>query len=392
MSEIEFSSIVSNSHALELPRFELQSHHTVRHRPGNWVGAWNELLSYSLNNRGPDVSQVGSTWVGSLVGMQSLHAFSPSEIAKIGGQKNILAAAWEANLLPGDNDVYAIPWIADTRLIYYKRKWLEKAGVDEGTAFSSHEALVETIERITAAGATVPIAFPTTDEMLHTIAPWVWGAGGHFRSEDRRHLNLNHPQTIAGVCQFYNLSRLLTPQAHGLRTDQVDSMFIHQQAAISISNHSLAMNIVSYPAADFDTQAVGAAVIPGIPFIGGSSLVLWKYSLQETAAVEFIRHLLSAEAQTRLYQYANELPVRLDLLEKEPFTTHPLLQVVARSLKTGRAFQSGYQWANIERRLQAMFLQLWTDLFANPSLNIKDEVTRRLEETQNRIEKTILSA
>jgi multiple sugar transport system substrate-binding protein len=391
MSKIEFSSMVSNGLALELPRFEIQTRHTVRYHPLNWGNAWTELLSYGLNNRGPDISQIGSTWVGSLAGMQALQTFSQSEIAKIASSQNILSAAWEANQLPGENEIYAIPWIADTRMIFYQRRWLERAGVDENTAFSSHEALLETLERVTAAGAPIPIAFATNDEVLHTIAPWVWGVGGSFRSNDRQRLSLNQPQTIAGVQNFYRLSRFLKADVQGLRTDQVVTMFSDPQIAIVIANHSIAITTALYPHTHPDAESIGAAVVPGIPFIGGSSLVLWKYSINHDAVIELIRYLLSIESQTTLYRNSSELPVRREILETEPFTTHRLLIPLAQSLKTGRAFQSGYQWANIERRLQTMFAQLWADIFANPNLDIDNEVTRRLEETQNRIERTILS-
>jgi ABC-type glycerol-3-phosphate transport system substrate-binding protein len=391
MSEIEFSCMISNGQALELPRFELQTRHSVRYRPLTWANAWTELLAFGINNRGPDISQVGNTWIGSLAGMQALHTFSAHEIDKIGSADNLLPAAWQANQLPGENEIYAIPWIADTRVIFYQRQWLEKAGVDENSAFITHEALVETVERVSAAGAPIPFAFPTNDEVLHTLTPWVWGAGGHFRSTDRRHLSLNEPKTVAGVQQFYRMGTTLHPEARGLRTDQVINLFLHQQAAIAICNHSLAINFALYPTPQQDAQAIGTAIIPGVPFIGGSSLVLWKYSIHEAAAIELIRYLLSTEAQANLYKLTAELPVRVDLLENEPFTTHPLLIPVAQSLKRGRAFQSGYQWANIERRLQGMFSQLWADVFANPNLDVDGEISRRLEETQKRIERTILS-
>jgi multiple sugar transport system substrate-binding protein len=391
MSEIEFSSMISNGLALELPRFELQTHHTVRYRPLTWSNAWTELLSYGLNNRGPDISQIGNTWVGSLAGMQALQSFSQSETAKIVSSQDILSAAWEANKLPGEDEIYAIPWIADTRMIFYQRRWLEKAGVDENTAFSSHEALLETLERVSAAGAQIPIAFATNDEVLHTLAPWVWGAGGSFRSDDRQHLSLNHSSTITGIQNFYRLSRFLKTDVQGLRTDQVITVFSNPQTAIVITNHSIAITLALYPHTHSDAESIGAAVVPGIPFIGGSSLVLWKYSIYNSAVIELIRYLLSIESQTNLYRNSSELPVRRDILETEPFTTHRLLIPLAQSLKTGQAFQSGYQWANIERRLQTMFAQLLADIFANPNLDINSEISHRLEETQKRIERTILS-
>ena len=62
MSEISFSCMVSPE-ILRLDDFE--SNHGVQVRTQNidWNTAWDELLRIALYSQGPDVSEIGSTWL-----------------------------------------------------------------------------------------------------------------------------------------------------------------------------------------------------------------------------------------------------------------------------------------------------------------------------------------
>ncbi len=89
MPDIEFSlmSNVYTAEALEKALQELSHQTGVLYRSQflTWGNAWTELVRVALYSHGPDVSEIGTTWVGDLVGMNSLHAFTYAEIEAIGG-------------------------------------------------------------------------------------------------------------------------------------------------------------------------------------------------------------------------------------------------------------------------------------------------------------------
>ncbi len=391
MSEITLSTMTGSRQGLSLERFEAHSPHRVRHILFPWASAWNELLSIGLHNRGPDISQVGTTWLGSLVGMQSLRPFTDSEITRIRGGGDFIPAAWTSSMIPGEAQHYAIPWIADTRLFLYRRDLLDKAGIDEAHAFESHEALVDTLRRLQAAGIEMPLALSTREEVVHNAAPWVWGAGGHFRSPDRRRLTFTDEKVLLGIEQFYSLHRFLSPPARGLTIMQLNDLFVAGQAAVILTVHNLIPQLVFHTPPVYGLANIGAAVCPGIPFIGGSSLVIWRHTTAENAALDLIRFLSTPEAQQSHYLHTSELPTRIDALESDLFKTNPLFKAVAQSLKTGRAFQSGYQWATVETRLSSVLNQLWQDLFQDPSLDLRGEIASRLGDISSRLERTLFT-
>ena len=52
------------------------------------------------------------------------------ELNVLGGSAAFLPSSWQSSIVLGEKEVCAVPWLADTRLIYYRRDLLDKAGVD----------------------------------------------------------------------------------------------------------------------------------------------------------------------------------------------------------------------------------------------------------------------
>jgi hypothetical protein len=79
-----------------------------------WDELWPALRKVALSKSGLDVSEVGSTWVGTFAGMAALRPFALQEVAALGGAQAFFPAVWASATLPGDPTVWAIPWVADT--------------------------------------------------------------------------------------------------------------------------------------------------------------------------------------------------------------------------------------------------------------------------------------
>jgi multiple sugar transport system substrate-binding protein len=374
MPEIQFTSMFGDRAVFMLDEFESKSGIKVKHTVFGWTHAWDELRSIGLSRRGPDVSQVGTTWLGSLAGMDALRYFSRSEIEKIGDEHLFADPAWQGCTLPNVHETYAIPFVLDTRLIIYRRDLLAKAGVDESTAFMTHDALIDTLKKLQAAGAAIPWAMPTSEETLRYVSAWVWGAGGHFRASDLHQLRLTDPRTIQGLTQFYELHRFLAAPAQRLSTTNVNQLFSKGEAAAVLSTHNLVTDLMTHPSGAFASDDLGAATVPGIPFVGGSGLVIWKHTSHIEAARELTRHLVSRKVQTNIFAAHGELPVRLEVLQAEPFTTESIYRVIAKSLLTGRVFQTSPMWARVETKLFPIFENLWERIFDGSVKNIQGEL------------------
>ena len=73
-----------------IERFEQARRSSVQLTVMEWDTIWKDLVNIGIYKRGADVSEVGTTWMGSLISMNSLRAFTRAEIDQIGGERAFL--------------------------------------------------------------------------------------------------------------------------------------------------------------------------------------------------------------------------------------------------------------------------------------------------------------
>jgi ABC-type glycerol-3-phosphate transport system substrate-binding protein len=390
MPPLMLSSMLGDLDALSLNEFKAKFHILVQHKPYSWESALSELMNIALQSQGPDVSQISTTWLGSLTGMIALRLFRESEVELFGGKQAFLPSAWEGATLLGVDDIYAIPWITDVHLLAFRRDMLENARIDEGRAFINAESFEETLAKLILSGVKIPLAMSTVDDVLYNLVSWVWGAGGSFRTENHRHLTLTDPKTITGIRQYFQLHRYLAPGSRSLSTAQATDLFVQGKAAIALTTYANIKNHIQRSSAPINLETISLAPVPGVPFIGGSSLVIWLHSYQEDSALKLVQHLVSSEVQKSIFLNTGELPTRAELFTTKPFTTDRFLQTVAHSLRAGRAFQSSRKWAVIEIRLNPALSIIWDELFESPDFNLNRDIAQRFADVQKSIEQSLL--
>ena len=381
MSGIEFSlmSNVYSAEALGRALQELSSQTGVLYRSQflTWGNAWTELVRVALYSHGPDISEIGTTWVGDLVGMNSLHAFTHGEIQAIGGADLFLKPAWQSGLVGKDNQVWSIPWLADTRLIYYRRDLLAKAGINEAGAFATHAAMKDTLQKLVDYGVSMPFVIPTTANRmaLQSLASLVWGAGGDFIDRDGKSTLLNLPQTRAGFYQYFELGKYLVPAALNTIDTQSDAMYRLNEAAVTISGPWLLRD------PDIDPNVVknsGITFPPGVPFVGGTNLVIWKHSHNPREALGLIRFLTSQKEQSFYSHSVGLLPVRQDVLSAPENANDLLFKALSLGFERGRSFRMFHLWGLVEDRLTSAIGAIWQDLLLHPESDLKPIVDTHL--------------
>ncbi len=395
VAELDFTIMIrgaaSHAHFSQLlEQFESQSQIHVRPRFLTWEEGWAEIVKIALDGQGPDISEVGSTWVGSLAAMNALRAFTPADVAAFGGAEAFMPAAWRTGMLNGDPPVWAMPWLGDTRVLYYRRDWLQQAGIPEQDAFQTHQQLEATVARLQANGIALPWVMATRRALnaLHLLASWVWGAGGHFFSSDDRQVAFNEPAARAAIQHYFSFRRFLAPAAQGLDGEQCETLYRTGQAAVCITGPWLYETLE--PAVKANT---GIAPAPGVAFVGGSNLVIWRHSKHEheRGALSLVRFLTQQSTQIALNRLVGLLPIRKDVLELADFAQHPLYQAVTESLKNGRSFPKLAAWALIEARLAAEMDEIWADILARPDLELEATIAPHLESLARRLNLTLAS-
>jgi multiple sugar transport system substrate-binding protein len=388
--EIELSLMAGEAGAIQplLDQFQADQRVRVRLRLLAWDTAWSDLVKVGLYSDGPDVSEIGSTWLGDLVAMNALRPFEARDLALLGEAAAFLPTTWLGTRLIGDPQHWAIPWLTGARLLYYRRDLLARAGVDEAGAFASPEALEQTLARLADSGAAVPWTVPTgpTHTTLLNVASWVWGAGGDFISPDGKRTYFSQPEAQAGLRAYFGLGRFLAPEVRHLTGLQPDDQFLQSpETAVTLSGPWLLGAAQAAAHADLRGQ-LGVALPPGPSFVGGSHLVVWKHSRQAEAAVRLVAFLSQREPQLAYSQAVGLIPTRLEALSAPPFATHPLWQLAIRGLRTGRSFLVTRSWGLMEDRLTTALAGLWGDVLKDPDADLQALIGRRLEPLAKRLD------
>src|SRR5262245_41307931 len=165
---LEFSIMSEDTSRIQplLDQFEAEHKIQVRLHLLSFDTGWSDLGKFALYNDGPDISEIGRAWVGDLVALNALHPFSAAEIKSLSGASAFVPSAWRGGLLAGGSQLWAIPWTTGSRLLFYHRKLLAQAGIDERTAFQTAEAMDRTLSQLQASGVRIPWTVPTT--LTHT--------------------------------------------------------------------------------------------------------------------------------------------------------------------------------------------------------------------------------
>jgi len=387
--ELEFSVQLPGAELIQplLAEFEARHHIHVQLRLLDWDTAWSELVKVVLYNEGPDISELGNTWLGDIAAMNALHAFEPDEIALLGKASAFLPAAWQACQPAGVGSIQAIPWLVGARLIFYRREWLLRVGVDEDTAFTTAVQIEQTLRQLQTSGNAIPWTVPTgqTHTTLLNLASWVWTAGGDFVSPDGRQMLIAEPETIAGLRNYFAFGRYLTPQVRHLNALQPDGWFLqHADTAATISGpwQFQAMTTAQ-------REQIGLALPLGVPLLGGSHFVIWKHSRKQEAALKLIRFLTQPEAQIQYARRVGLLPAVVEALGDDLYQTDRLWRMAAQAVQAGRTVPVVRSWGLMEDRLATEFAAIWSEFLAQPTLDLVTLLTRHLEPLAKRFNQVL---
>jgi multiple sugar transport system substrate-binding protein len=375
-----------------LKRFEEDTRTEVHVRVLEWRDAWAELVRVALYGDGPHVSEIGNTWLSEFVSMNALRPFVGGEVARFGSAQQFLPSAWRSVTMAGTSSaavmMWAVPWLADMRLIHYRQDLFDRAGIDSRTAFQTPQAVLNTCAQLQAAGVINPIVLPShqTRMTLHNLAAWVWGSGGDFTSPDGKKVTFVTEQAKAGIYAYFDLARYMPPDVRNHDEYQSDAAFLYGTAAMTISGPWLHRSPDSPPEVSGNLRQ---ALLSGTPYIGGSHLVIWKHTRQVEPALTLVHYLNNLDAQACLVQMSGLFPTRLEVLTREPFQSDLFYQMASEGLQTGRAFPTFSLWGLVENKLAEAFRAIWNDILLDPVADSHAIVDRHLNDTAQRLNSTL---
>lgn len=340
----------------------------------DWGSAWTKITTAATSGEGPDLLQLGSTWVPAIASMGGIDKVT-DKVADVGGAEAFLPAIWKTTSIAGDSEVYGVPWFVDARAIYYRTDVFKQAGVDTATAFKDWDSFKNALKAVngqTADGKKVAaLGLPGKNDwnVVHNIFPWIWAAGGDVLSADNKDVVFNDDKGLDGVMYYTGLAAegLVDKSSLEKNSSQIESDFGDGKSAVIISGPWLAKNFATPKAnggMDDKLAAKNFAVAP-LPagpggqatFVGGSELTVFSGSKNKEATWEVIKYLASDEAQKAYAAVSGQLPAKLSQLESPDLDAN--MKAFTEAVKYGRTYPAIPQWGPTETALQKHFANVW---------------------------------
>ena len=403
MVAIEFTSIPDtdadyNLQLELLASFKKQTGVEVKLTRMEWGDAWQKLINISTHGQGADISHVGSTWVSSLVSMNSLRPIPPHLITKIGSEESFVHSAWKSSTMEDDRQTWAIPLSVYTYAIAYRRDLLAKAGLDSATAFATPFSCEETICKLEEhndvehAWLMPYVPFPFND-FVHTAASWVWSSGGHLIDNRGKQVLFDSPATRAGLKAYFKLLRRVPNDQSGesLGTDDCMQMLMQGKAAAVLTD---ARAILLHLQEDTpEAKNIGTASLMSIPWSGGGNLVIWRHTYgypdRLEAAFKLAEFLTRKSTMLAVGSRSQILPARVDALDELIPSEHPLRPVMIQLVSSARTYRTIPLWRRIENQFGQELGVIARALFENKEGDLEPLLVETMNSLTHRLNLTL---
>jgi multiple sugar transport system substrate-binding protein len=328
----------------------------------DWESGWNKITAAAASRRGPDLLELGSTWLPAIAAMGGLERLSASQLAEVGNGAPYYPQLWKTTQVFGRPGVYGLPWYADVRAAFYRTDVFRQAGIDPKEAFANWDSFHAALRRIngmTVAGKRVAaLAYAGKNDwnVVHNLAPWIWNAGGDVLTADARRSALDTPQALQAI-DFYSslaVEGLVPPNALEKDSDILEGAWVGGDYGVIFSGPWLLRRIFQSPPGSVARDHFDVAPYPAGPhghatFFGGSNLAIFKGSRHKAEAWALIKYLGGEASQVQLSQLSSMMPARVDAANDPAWTQrHPAYAKLTAIAADGRAYPPIPAWGPLE--------------------------------------------
>lgn len=278
-----------------------------------WSAAHEKLLTAFAGDATPDVCQLGNTWIPEFATLGALEPLGGYiERSKSVDQKDYFTGLWKTNEV--NSRVYGIPWYADTRLLFYRKDLLAKAGWNSPPqTWSEWLAAMRDVKKLNPKRHA--ILMPTNEwEHLSILG---LQAGSPLLRDDGRYASFDTPE-FRKAFEFYaalydeGLAPIVTKEQSANYWEE----FARGHFAMYITGPwNIGEFRLRLPPELQDKWATASLPRPdGAKFsvsqAGGSGLAIFEKSKNKEAAWRLVEFLSRPEQLVRFYQLTGNLPPR----------------------------------------------------------------------------------
>jgi multiple sugar transport system substrate-binding protein len=314
-----------------------------------WDAAHDRIVNAIAGGQVPDVSQIGTTWMGEIAAIGGLER-TPDSI----DPGHFFEGAWDTTVVDGVS--YGVPWYVETRLLYYRTDLAEDAGFTDPP--TSWDELKQMAAGMTDAGARYGLNLqPGGSGAWQMFMPFFWQQGGEI-VDDSGAFTLDSPACVDAMT-YYNsyFEEELTPRQES--DVPIESQFADGEVGAFISGPWM-VGIIEDAGAERDTWTVAHQPVEqsGTSFVGGANLGVFSDSGNKPAAWAFVEYVSQAEVQAKWYETVNALPAVQTAWDDPALTGDELLTAFGDQLEDAKAPPAIPNWEQVASAIDSQIEQV----------------------------------
>lgn len=341
-----------------------------------WTAAHEKLLTAFAGDALPDVCQLGNTWLAEFAALGALEPLD-ARVAQSGVvvRDDYFVASWNTNVI--DGRLLGIPWYLDTRVLFYRKDLLARAGFAQPPRdWSEWRAAMAAVKR-NGGDKAYAILLPLDEfEPLLQLAlqqeePLLRDGDtrGNFRSAGFRR-----------AFAFY-LEMFRERYAPPMSDTQISNVWNEFARGFNTFYITGPWNIGEFTRrlpADL-ADAWGTAPLPGFDgrrggVAGGTSLAVFASSRHKDAAWRLVEFLSRPAQQRRLHALTGDLPPRRSVWDDPVLANDSHARAFREQYEAARPAPAVAEWERI-----AIAMQLAAERVVRGGLS-EEEALRRLDE------------
>jgi multiple sugar transport system substrate-binding protein len=320
-----------------------------------WTAAHEKLLTGFVGGTLPDVFQLGNTWVPEFAALEALEPLATYAAASGLDTSTCFPGMWDTNVI--DGALYGVPWYVDTRLVFYRRDLLARAGYREMPG--SWDEWRRAMEALKRRGGRDRYAILLPANEFAPLVSLALASGSTILSADGTRGAFSQPAFMRALDFYAGLFR--DKLAPPVTNNEISNLY--QELARGYFDMYITgpWNLGEFKARLPDSLQDQWATAPlpgpdgpasGYSLAGGSSLVLSRRSARKEIAWKLVEFLMRPEQQLRFYRLSGDLPARREAWRDSALATDPRVRAFGVQLTRVRPTPKVPEWELIANRLQ----------------------------------------
>jgi multiple sugar transport system substrate-binding protein len=306
-----------------------------------WDAIDQKFTTAVASGNGPDLLQIGISKLRTFADSGALLTLDEEKLAdfpNLAASNFIDGVAGDATAI--DGEIVSVPWVSDTRVLFYRTDVLSDAGIDEPPA--TWDELRADAKVLAERGeGQYGYYIPQWDSALPVVM--TWDQGGDIVDGDGM-IDFDTPEFERAVELYTGLYADGSVPTNS-DFDQTQG-FISGIAPMLVSGPYLAAAI-SDAAPELDGKW-NVATLPeaadNTSLLAGSNLGVWGATKNEAGALELLDFLSAADTQVSWYELDGQLPTVKAALEDDALTSDPLVAVYSEQLANARILPLVPNW------------------------------------------------